>query len=118
MSIYGYSNHEVIEVLCNADPYALDYGNGGSPEDWLQDILEQSDIGPWTVFTERRSLSEFANFEDLQQAWENFEEEFMDTAWDLDAIEDAIEEEVENVFQNLIDNMDSDDKFNLIQERC
>lgn len=119
MGVYGYSNYEVIEVLVNADPYAMDYGNGPStPEEWLQDCLMQSDMDAWTTFSEKYCLTEFSNFNELRVRWEEFEQDFESEAWELPGIDQAIDDEIDNVFQSLLDNFDTDDKFNLIQEKC
>lgn len=107
------SGYEVIENLINVvghnmtDSYA-------SPEEWLEAKLSDEGVTPWEKFAEEHDLGDYGDFDELESAWNDYKDSFMDEAWNLSEIEDAVEEEVSEVWTNMTDYLDTEDKYNMI----
>ena len=107
------SNYEVIENLINVVGHNMS-GSFGSPEEWLESKLEDNGVTPWQAFAEEHSLDEWDCFEDLESEWEDFKDNFNETAWDRPEIESAVEEEVEEVWENMTGYASAEDKYEMI----
>jgi hypothetical protein len=83
-----------------------------TPLEWLED---QSILSPWEAFCDENSLSDFADFDDLQGRWNNFREDFLYEVWDRQEVEEAAEQAVEEAFDDWTAGLDTSEKYEVLQ---
>ena len=109
-----YSNYEVIEILIRIDTGDMEY-SASSPDEWLEQVMEDSGTTAWTAFAEDNSLEDFDNLDDLTCAFEDYAASFMEEAWDRVEIESAVESEIDTVWESKTMYMDSEEKLEALR---
>jgi hypothetical protein len=107
------SNYEVIDTLIRLQVHNMS-DTFGSPEEWLQQKLDEDCRTAYGDFTQEHSLDDYEGLDELRDAFDSYKDSWLEEAWET--MDDEVEAEVNAVWENVTDYMDAEDKFSAVQK--